>query len=77
MWLCCMPLWHFVTTQVAPFERAQLSAKHDQTKPVWWGIDGISRAVECVKKTKWFVVFLILGDIFLDLQINIHAFHMY
>lgn len=42
MWLCCLPLWHFVTRRVTPFERAQLSAKHDQTKPVWWGIDGIS-----------------------------------
>ena len=55
IWLCCLPLWHFVTQRVAPFERAQLSAKHDQGKPVWWGIDGIKEAVESVKKTKWFV----------------------
>lgn len=60
IWLCCLPMWHFVTKRVVPFERAQLSAKHAQSEPLWWGIDGLRGAVDNIKKIKWFVNFEIV-----------------
>lgn len=54
VWLCCLPLYHLVTHKIQkPFDKLQLSKKHADEVPRWWGIDGIDEAFKTVKWKKW------------------------
>lgn len=50
-WLYCLPLWHFVTKRVTPFEKAQLLAVRAMANLVQSKTDEILFSVESIKKT--------------------------
>ncbi|KAK3585584.1 hypothetical protein CHS0354_036771 [Potamilus streckersoni] len=54
----CMPLHHFLSGAVKPFDRVPGDCSHDHKVPKWWGTNYISKTVEIFKKgsySKWTV----------------------
>ncbi|KAL3881514.1 hypothetical protein ACJMK2_027946, partial [Sinanodonta woodiana] len=52
----CMPLHHFLTGQVQPFDKVPFNTNHDNQEPKWWGVAGILKAVnnfKTVVPSKW------------------------
>ncbi|KAK3585576.1 hypothetical protein CHS0354_036763 [Potamilus streckersoni] len=45
----CMPLHHFLTDQVQPFQSVPYDTSHDNHIPKWWGIVHLSKAVASFK----------------------------
>jgi hypothetical protein len=50
-----MPWCHFLSGQCAPFETPPVDIKHDDIKPVWWGIAEIQTSLDYFKgkSGKW------------------------
>ncbi|KAK3585578.1 hypothetical protein CHS0354_036765 [Potamilus streckersoni] len=54
----CMPLYHFLTGQVQPFQTVPYDISHDSKVPKWWGVVSLSKAVDDFKRvtpSKWTV----------------------
>ncbi|XP_053390336.1 uncharacterized protein LOC128553236 [Mercenaria mercenaria] len=54
-WLSVMPWVHFLSGQCVPFEIPPVDVKHDEYKPVWWGVAEIERDLDYFKgkSEKW------------------------
>ncbi|KAL3881512.1 hypothetical protein ACJMK2_027944 [Sinanodonta woodiana] len=55
-----MPLYHFLTDQVQPFQSVPYNIYHDNREPKWWGIAPLSKAVSSFKTvvpSSWTVPF--------------------
>ncbi|KAL3881517.1 hypothetical protein ACJMK2_027949 [Sinanodonta woodiana] len=63
----CMPLHHFLSGALKPFDQVSEDFSHDDKVPKWWGTDHISKAVDIFKKgshSKWtFVAIKALRDV--------------
>ncbi|XP_060564697.1 uncharacterized protein LOC132723904 [Ruditapes philippinarum] len=54
-WLTIMPWCHFLSGQCSPFEIPPMDIKHDEGKPVWWGVAEIKTNLDYFKgkSEKW------------------------
>ncbi|XP_053391032.1 E3 ubiquitin-protein ligase rnf213-alpha-like, partial [Mercenaria mercenaria] len=54
-WLSVMPWVHFLSGKCVPFEVPPVDVKHDEYKPVWWGVAEIERDLDYFKgkSEKW------------------------
>eukprot|EP00105_Crassostrea_gigas_P007930 XP_011422347.1 PREDICTED: E3 ubiquitin-protein ligase rnf213-alpha isoform X2 [Crassostrea gigas] len=53
-WLCCLPLFHFLSKKCEPYEDTPLLDNHTARKPVWWGKDDIDEEMDFLKgKSFW------------------------
>lgn len=53
-WLCCLPLFNFLSKQCEPYQDTPLIDNHSARKPVWWGINEIEEEMSFLKgKSNW------------------------
>lgn len=54
MWLCCIPVYHFLKGTCNPFDDLPNIYSHNAEKPIWWGKGGIHVSMDNLKgKTRW------------------------
>ncbi|WAR11571.1 R213A-like protein [Mya arenaria] len=51
-WLYCLPLLHFTSDLVRPYDKCKFDLSYADAVPTWWGIEDISKFVEAFKKCK-------------------------
>ncbi|KAL3881508.1 hypothetical protein ACJMK2_027940, partial [Sinanodonta woodiana] len=55
---CCIPLHHFLTNALHPFDKIPEDYSHDHKSPKWWGVAALSESVgrfKNIPSSKWTV----------------------
>lgn len=54
-WLTVMPWIHFLNSECQSYDKPVFDVKHDQHRPVWWGVDKIEKELGFFKgkSSKW------------------------
>lgn len=72
-WLCCLPLFHFLSKQCEPYQDTSIHDNHNAKIPVWWGKDDIEDEMDFLKgKSYWKLSVIISLSIFSILITCVH-----